>query len=123
MRALVVVATILTVAGIFAVFANRQVLNADNWADTSTELLANDDVRSAVSDELIDDVYASVDVQAEVANALPPRLKRLAGPAANGLQSLAEQRVNRFLGRPKVQEAWKAANRITAQQFINIAEG
>jgi hypothetical protein len=122
-RALLVVATILAVAGIFAVFANRQVLNADNWANTSSALLEQPAVRTQVSNFLVDQVYANVDVQSEISDALPPRLRRLAGPAANGLQSLAESRTQKLLARPRVQEAWKSANRLTAQQFINIAEG
>jgi hypothetical protein len=122
-RGLVALATVFVVVGIFAVFANRQVLNADNWANTSSDLLANSAVRTAVTNTLVDNLYANVNVQAQVARALPPRLRGLSGPAANGLQSLAEQRINRFLERPAVQDVWKQANRLTAQQFINIAEG
>ena len=122
-RALLVLGTILAVLSIFAVFANRQVLNADNWADTSSQLLASPAVRTQVSDFLVDQVYSNVDVKGEVAGALPKRLQPLAGPAANGLRELAEKRMDKLLGRPKVQEAWKGANKITAQQFINIAEG
>src|SRR3954452_1587536 len=122
-RGLVALATVLVVVGIFAVFANRQVLNEDNWSDTSTDLLANSAIRTAVTNTLVDNLYANVNVQAQVARSLPPRLRGLSGPAANGLQSLAEQRINRFLGRPAVQDVWKQANRLTAQQFINIAEG
>jgi hypothetical protein len=122
-RGALVIATLLTVVAIFAVFANRQVLDADNWADTSGALLENDAVRTQISENLVDQVYTYVDVTGEVASALPPRLKPLAGPAANGLRELAERRMLRLLDRPRVQQAWKEANRLTAQQFINIAEG
>jgi hypothetical protein len=122
-RALFVAATILAVAGIFAVFANRQLLNADNWANTSSALLDDQNVRTQISDFLVDQVYSNVDVQAQIAGALPPRLQRLSGPAANGLQTLAENRTEKLLGRPRVQEAWKTANKLTAQQFIAIAKG
>src|SRR3954447_18282893 len=120
---LLTLGTILAVISIFAVSANRQVLNADNWAETSSQLLASPAIRTQVSDFLVDQVYTNVDVKGEVAKALPKRLTPLAGPAANGLRELAEKRTDKLLGRPKVQEAWKGANRITAQQFINIAEG
>ena len=122
-RALLIVATILTVVSIFAVWANRQVLDADNWSDTSTALLENDEIRTQVSAFLVDQTYANVDVSAELARALPPRLKPLAPEAAGGLRTLAERGVNRALERPRFQQAWKQANRLTAQQFINIAEG
>jgi hypothetical protein len=122
-RAALVGGTILAVLAIFAVFANRQVLDADNWADTSDAMLENQAIRTQISANLVDQVYANVDVTGQVASALPPRLKPLAGPAANGLRELAERRMLRLLDRPRVQQAWKEANRLTAQQFINIAEG
>ncbi len=122
-RTLLVLATVLAVLSIVSVWANRQLLNADNWANTSTQLLADPAVKTAVSGYLIDQVYANVDVSAELARALPPRLKPLAGPASGGLQNLAQQVTEKALGRPRVQQAWKAANRLAAERFIAIAEG
>ncbi|HSS59043.1 MAG TPA: hypothetical protein VLK59_13605 [Solirubrobacteraceae bacterium] len=122
-RAALIVGTILAVFAIVAVFANRQVLNSDNWANTSDAMLENQAIRTQISANLVDQVYANVDVTSEVANALPPRLKPLAGPAANGLRELAQRRMIRLLDRPRVQQAWKEANRLTAKQFIAIAEG
>jgi hypothetical protein len=121
-RALLGLASLLTLLAIFAVWANRQVLDADNWADTSSALLANDDIRTQIGTFAVDAVYSSAEVQDQIAAALPPRLQPLAGPAAGALRELAERRADRTLSRPKVQEAWKAANKATAQQFINIAE-
>jgi hypothetical protein len=122
-RAALIAATILAVLAIFAVFANRQVLDADNWADTSGALLENQAVRTQIAANLVDQVYANVDITGEVARALPPRLQPLAGPAASGLRELADRRMLRLLDRPRIEQAWKEANRLTAQQFINIAEG
>jgi hypothetical protein len=121
-RALLCGATILTVLAIFAVWADRQLLNADNWAETSSAMLDNNEIQTQVAGYLVDEVYAKVDVAAQVSKALPPRLKPLAGPATSGVRDLAQRTTERALGRPRVQEAWKQANRITAQQFINIAE-
>ena len=121
-RLLLIAASVLLVAAIFAVFANRQVLNADNWSDTSTQLLDDPAIRTQVSAFLVDQVYANVDVRGQVAQALPPRLAPLAGPAANGLRELAERRMYRLLDRPRVQQAWEQANKLTAEQFIAIAE-
>ncbi|HEV7774325.1 MAG TPA: SHOCT domain-containing protein [Conexibacter sp.] len=122
-RTLLVLATVLAVLSIVAVWANRQLLNADNWADTSTTLLENPAVKSAVSGYLIDQVYANVNVSEELSRALPPRLKPLAGPAAGGLQNVAQDVTDKALGRPRVQQAWKDANRLAAERFIAIAEG
>jgi hypothetical protein len=122
-RVLLVVATILVAFGALAVWANRQVLNANNWADTSSQLLANDAIRTQVADFMVDQVYANVNVAGELKAALPPRLQPLAGPAAGGLRTVAQKAAFEFLGRPRVQQAWQNAQRLTAQQFINIVEG
>lgn len=120
--ALLALATAVAVAGIFAVWADRQLLDADSWADTSTKLLADEDIRSAIGEFSVDQLYRQVDVAAELATALPPRLQPLAGPAASALRGLAERRAKEALGRPRVQEVWRTANRVTAQQFIAVAE-
>ena len=122
-RGLLALATIVAVLSIVAVWANRQLLNADNWASTSTALLENGAVRGAVSGYLVDQLYANVDVSAELAGALPPRLRPLAGPAAGGLRNVAQDVTDRALGRPRVQQAWKRANKLAAERFIAIAEG
>jgi hypothetical protein len=122
-RVLLVLATVLVAFGALAVWANRQVLNANNWADTSSALLQNDAIRTQVADFMVDQVYANIDVAGQLQAALPPRLQPLAGPAAGGLRTVAQKAAFEFLGRPRVQEAWQTTQRLTAQQFINIVEG
>ncbi|HEU4974890.1 MAG TPA: hypothetical protein VFT50_07335 [Baekduia sp.] len=122
-RVLLSIATVLAVFAIFAVWANRQALDADNWADTSTAVLQQPEVKTQVAAFLVDELYANVDVTSEIRTALPPRLQPLAGPAAGGLRTLSTRVTENLLGRPRVEDAWKAANQVTAQQFINVAEG
>ena len=66
-RALLTLAGVLAVLAIIAVWANRQALNADNWASTSSELLDDPVIRAQVAAFVVDEVYANVDVQGEVA--------------------------------------------------------
>jgi hypothetical protein len=126
--ALIVVASLLSFLAIFALWANRQLLNADNWADTSSELIANDDIRTQVATFMVDEVYANVDVQSELEQAFeqllrPGTASALAGPAAGGLQTFAEQRLDNLLARPRPQQAWEEANRRAAARLIAIVEG
>jgi len=53
---ILVVATILGIVSILAVWANRQVLNADNWANTSTALLQNNAIRTQIADYVVEQV-------------------------------------------------------------------
>src|SRR4051794_13093473 len=122
-RGIMAVATLVAVVAIFAVWANRQVLDADHWSSTSSKLLEDPAIRAQLSAFLVDQVYQQADVAGQFKAALPPRLDPLAGPAAGALKQFAERRTNILLARPRIQDAWEAANKATAQQFIDIAEG
>jgi hypothetical protein len=84
---LIWVTTVLAVLGIFAVWANRQLLNPNNWANTSTKLLQNADIQKALPTYLVDQLYANVNVAAELKAKLPPQLQPLAGPVAGGYKT------------------------------------
>jgi hypothetical protein len=122
-RALLCLGTLLAFLSVFAVWANRQLLNADNWTTTSSQLLANPAVRNQVAGFAVDQLYENVDVAGQIRAALPPRLAPLAGPAASGLRDLAERATRRALARPAVQQLWEVANHATATQFIRVAKG
>ena len=126
--ALIVVASLLTFLAVFALWANRQLLNTDNWAETSSELLEDDAIRTQVSTFIVDELYANVDVQSELEQVFeqvlaPARAQVLAGPAAGGLRSLAEDGVDRLLQRPVPQRLWEEANRRAQARFLQIVEG
>ena len=105
--ALITVASVLAFVALFAVWANRQLLDTDNWTDTSTKLLENDEIRGQLSAFLVDQLYANVDVKATIEEALPPRADPLAGPAAGALRQPAEQAVDKLLERPRPQPLWE----------------
>ena len=115
--------TVLAVLAIFAVWANRQMLNPDNWANTSTKLLQNEDVRDATSNYLVNQLYANVNVEQELKAKLPAQLAPLAGPLSGALHSLADEAAKRALASPRVQEVWKRANRAADQSFVTIVNG
>jgi hypothetical protein len=61
-RVLVAVGALLAILSILAVWISRQALETDQWAQTSSELLEDPAVQSAVSGYLVDTLYANVDV-------------------------------------------------------------
>ncbi len=120
---LVSLATLLAFFGIFAVWANRQLLNTDNWTETSSQLLENEAIRTQIAGFLVDELYANVDVEAEIQEALPPRAAPLAGPAAGGLREVFERGTTQLLGRPRAQERWEQANRGAHRRLIAVVQG
>jgi hypothetical protein len=121
--ALIFVASLLAFLALPAIWLDRQALNTDNWTETSSELLENEAIRAQIANYLVDQVYANVDVQAEIASALPPRAKPLAGLAAGGLQQVADDGVKNLLGRPVPQQAWEAANRRAHTLLLRVIDG
>jgi hypothetical protein len=121
--ALIVVASLLAFLALPALWLDRQALNTDNWTETSSELLENEAIRAQIANYLVDQVYANVDVQGEIASALPPRAKPLAGLAAGGLQQVADDGVKNLLGRPVPQQAWEAANRRAHTLLLRVIDG
>ena len=121
--ALLVIATVTSLLSVLALWANRQVLNTNNWATSSSKLLESKAIRGQVAANLTDQLYRNVNVQAELATALPKQARPLAGPAAGGLRDLAQQGIDALLQRPRVQELWESANRAAHKQLLRILEG
>jgi hypothetical protein len=120
---IIVLSTILLIVGALAVWANRQMLNPDNWAHTSGKLLEDPVIRAGVSNYLVDQLYANVNVSGTISSALPPRLKPIAGPISGALRDVATTAAQRTLATSAVQTAWHAANRAAAQTLVAIVNG
>jgi hypothetical protein len=119
---LIVIASLICFLAVFAIWANRQLLETDTWVDTSTKLLEDEEIRTQVASTMVDTLYANVDVQGELQQALPPRLQPLAGPASAGLRELSLRLANQALQRPRIQELWEDANRAMHTQLIDVVE-
>jgi putative oligomerization/nucleic acid binding protein len=120
--ALLVAGAILLFFTAFASWVNRQALDTDEWTKTSSELLENEEIRNALATYLVDQLYANVDVTAELRRALPPQAQGLAGPAAGGLREFADRAARRALQGPRVQALWENLNRNAHEQFVRIVK-
>ena len=119
---LIWVTTVLAVLGIFAVWANRQLLNPNNWANTSSKLLENPQVRNGISNYVTNQLRANIN-GSRLKAVLPPVLQPLAGPVAAAAQNTAVSAAQRALNDPRTQTIWKNANRVADQTFVNIVNG
>ncbi|MGB8879621.1 MAG: SHOCT domain-containing protein [Solirubrobacteraceae bacterium] len=120
---LLVLATIFGVAGSFAVWVNRQALNTANWSSTSSKILEDKQVQTALSAYLVRQLFTNVDVSADLQKVLPKPLDPLAGPAAAGLQQLASTLAPKVLASPQAQAAWVQANTAAHKELLNVLSG
>jgi len=119
--ALVLLATLTGIVALLSLWVKREVYDTDQWVETSSALLANDEIRTELADYLTTQIFASGNVQKELAELLPPKAAPLAGPASAGLSQLFNKAVNQILQTAAIQNLWEAANRQASEAFIAIA--
>ena len=120
---LVVLGILVVVISLLANFVKREALDADNFRQTSEELIASDEIRNEVAAAMVEQLYANVDVSAELENQLPDNLKRISGPIAGISRELAERAARELLDRPAVQQLFVTAASAAQAQFIAVLEG
>ena len=118
-----VVAGLLLLLATFAVWINRVALNTSEFASTSSSLLDNPEIRSAVANRAVDELFANVDVQAEVEAQLPQDYKGLSGAAAAGLRQASYQIVDRALEQPVFQDLFRIAVEESHTTLVQVLEG
>lgn len=121
-RALPVLATLLCVVAALGAWADRQLLDTDEFTSASVALLQDPAIQSTtaayLSDQLIDGPAVADDLRA----ALPPRLAPLAGPLAAGAGELAERTVKRLMRSGAFQSLWERSTRLLHAQVEAVIE-
>jgi hypothetical protein len=107
----------------FAVWINRVALNTSEFSSTSSALLDDPKIRSAVATRSVDELFSSVDVQSEVKAQLPDNYKSLSGPATAGLRQASYQIIDRALGQPAFQRLFKGTLEETHRTLVQVLEG
>jgi hypothetical protein len=120
---LLVLATLLWTVGIVAVWAQRQMLDTQNWVQTSDRLLENEEIRDALSTAILQRVYASAPVENRLRETLPPNLQPLAAPIAAGLREVANRNAPKVLGTAAALTAWQKANRTAHRSLLAVLDG
>jgi Short C-terminal domain len=120
--ALVVLAALLLVVTTLAVWVDRVALNTEVFADTSSELLDDEEIRRAIATKTIDEIYDSVDVEEELEGPLPEDVESLAGPTSAGLRELGPGIVERALGQPALRGLWRRAIEQSHETLVDVLE-
>jgi hypothetical protein len=122
-RILVVLASILAFLAIFTGWVDRQALDTDQWVDTSGKLLEDKEISDALATYSVDQLYANVDVTAVIKQRLPRDAQQFSAPLSAGIRQFATQAAKQAVQSPRIQQAWKNANRIAHRQLVSILKG
>lgn len=119
---LVTLACVIGTISVFALWAERQLLETDTFAQTSGELIQDPEIQGAVANFLTTTLFDNVDVQAELAKKLPPQLAPLAGPVSGALRGLVDNLANKALQQPRIQGLWENAIKAAHTKLIQLIE-
>ncbi|MEJ8670149.1 hypothetical protein WKI71_22235 [Streptomyces sp. MS1.AVA.1] len=120
---LILLAALLSLLSVVAVWANSIVQDTDRYVDTVGPLASDPDVQEAVTNRVTAAVLAQIDVDAlvkELTNAaaqqgVPPRVAELLGdldgPIESGLKQLVNSTVERVVTSSAFETVWVNANR------------
>jgi hypothetical protein len=120
---LVVIASVIALVSAMTVWTKRQLLDTDAWVNSSSEVLAEPKVQTALSARLTDLLYQRVDVQGQLQQQLPPQAKALAPVAAAAVKSASGRVIEAFLASPAAQDLWERLNRRAHTALVNVLEG
>jgi hypothetical protein len=117
-----ILATIIGLTSVLALWVKRQALETETWTELSADLLEDDAIRDAVGAFVVTAIFDNVDVEQELAGALPPRAAPLAGPLSSALRELATRATQEALASPKVLALWEEANRTAHERLIALLD-
>ncbi len=119
----IVLATVLGVGATLNSWVDRQALDTDRWVAVTDDMLADDDIRDALSQYLVRELFGTVDVAGEIEALLPGPSARLAGPIAATLQSNAVGLVDQLLGTDRFASLWRSTNQTAHTALVRVVRG
>jgi hypothetical protein len=121
-RALTVLAILLALVGMVAFYVEHTALDEDGFEAISRQMIENDEIRTQVAAKSVDTLFENVDVEAAIAERLPPAQKQLA-PILTGLaRSGADRAADAALERPRVQTVWVETTTATQRQLVRLLD-
>ena len=119
---LVVLASVVLIVSMIANWVQTEVLDTNQFADNTEEILENQDVQEQLSIFAVDQLYANVDVQAQIEQRLPSAAQPLAAPVTAATRQLATNVAETALASPRVQDLVATAIDGAQQRFVSLIE-
>lgn len=129
--ALLLVAVLLGIASIAAVFARNQLLDTDRYVQTVAPLARDPVVQDAIANRITDEVIARTDLDALAQQAAdflkqqgaPAQIDALVSPAVSGVESFVHTQVRKIVGSEQFAQTWDSANRVAHDSLVKVLTG
>ena len=121
-RVLTVLAILLAVVGMLAFYVEHTALDEDGFETISRNMIENEEIRTQIAGTAVDQLFANVDVEAAIAERLPPAQQGLAPVLAGLARSGADRAAAAALERPRVQTVWVETSTATQRQLVRLLD-
>ncbi len=115
-----ILACLLITLTVPAVWTYRTIFTTEVFVDRVTPIGFDPAVTPVLADRLTTQIFGLIDVDAIVAEALPPQGAILAGPLTSGIEDFVREKVNEVLASDRFRERWIAANRFAHERIVSI---
>ena len=98
-------------------------LNTDAYVNTVAPIATDPAVTATLARIATNQLFAALDPQAKIADALPPKAAFLAGPITNGVKGFIQDQANNVLNSDQFQQLWVTANRKAHEELVKVLRG
>ena len=118
-----IIAALLLPLGVVGFWGQRTVFDSARYVETVAPIASDPTIKDAVSETVVTQVNAALNVQAALATFLPANAQVLVGPLASGLTELVDRAVRAALNSQAFSTAWVELNTAAQKSLMTLLEG
>ena len=118
-----IIAALLLPLGVVGFWGQRTVFDSARYVETVAPIAADPTIKDSVSEAVVNQVNAALNVTAAISSFLPANAQALAGPLASGLTQLVDRAVRAALNSQAFQTAWIDLNTAAQKSMMTLLEG
>ncbi len=115
-------ATAMLVVGNLLFWTGSTIVNTDRYVAATAPLIKNPQIQDALAASITQKLFASVNVDQVIQEALPPRANFLAPTLTDQVKQHTDDAVKKILQRPQFQNRWNTAQERAHQRFITLVD-
>ncbi|MBX4201569.1 hypothetical protein KW803_01575 [Candidatus Saccharibacteria bacterium] len=104
-------------------WTERQLLTTDNYVKLVAPLPKNDQVATSLSDFAVNKLFAKIELEQKISEALPPKAAFLAPPLTDQLTTRTKAVAKNAIQSDRFQGIWTEANRAAQKRLVDKARG
>lgn len=119
----VIIACVLLILSIYAVFLQQTVLNTERYTANMREIIKEPAVKKAVAEYATEELFTALKVQKRISDVLPEKIRIVAVPATTWLKGFTSQQLEALMGTKQFQDVWVGVNETAHKNVVAVLRG